>query len=171
MILTGKEIEDYFKTIDLVESLLLEFVYYEKKKELVLVLDVPGDYSDDDKTNFPEYEKVWIKIRFKDIIGYKRIKGTDELMHEKLNNYLLKRDRRNKVIHFLEIIYKGNSCVIEIDFGDFGIAKLEFTTLSVSILYGKAEKDPPGWRYVNALSGKRIDYYDPFRKNSGHKIN
>ena len=164
MKLTGIKIEDYFKSIDLVESLLIEFVFKERENEVELVLDVARDYSDYSRTNILDYDKEWIKYVFKYISRYDRKRGTDLMLIENLNDYLLKRDKRNKVIYFLKAKSEGNSCLIEIDFGDFGIAKIEFSELSVSILYGKARKDAPVGSYIDALSGKLIEYYDPFRK-------
>lgn len=166
MKLTGKKIEDYFKSIDLIESLLLELKFNERKKELKLVFDVPPSYSSDKNSNTIDHDKEWVMYVFKDISNYERIKGTDLLLSQNLNNYLLKRNKRNKVVHFFHVSSTENSCLAEIDFGDFGIVKLEFTILCISILYGKARREPTTWSYIDVLSGNLIDYYDPFWNGS-----
>jgi hypothetical protein len=166
---TGKEIEEYFQSIDLMESLVLEFEFKEKRNQLELVLDVPRDAVQDNKANIPVYDKAWMKFVFSGIISYRRLKGTETLLLKNLNDYSLKREHRNKVIHFLDVKSIDESCRLEVDFGDFGIAKLKFTEVNVSVRYGKAKKELQGWSYVDAVSGTAVEYFDPFGKYPDQK--
>lgn len=170
MKLINQDIETYFKEIDLTESLLLEYFYVEDRKELRLVFDIPRVFLNENANLFI-YDKEWVEYVFSNVDNYRRKKGTDTAMWENLNNYLLKRDRRNKVLHYLEVIYNGANSTAEIDFGDFGTVWFQFTEVTITALYGKALQIAINtWQYTDALSGKPIDYYDPF-KNGPDQIN
>jgi hypothetical protein len=162
----GRTFESYLKDNDLIESLLIRFIYRSNSEQLDLVIDfaMTHDLQKYLATGIPPRPSFrdFRHFLFKGVINFEHAGKLTNLC--KLSDQGLDYSKRVGppiVIQDVSLTHAGNT-QIAFSFGSHGRCKFNFSEVEVNSRIGRGEKSKEGVIYYDSKTEKTFDFYDPF---------